>query len=199
MSKISSNFLSKKIGISKIFLKNGKSIVVTLLLMKKNNILTTGKQKLICSFVCKSKSTNKSNCNLFCEKKITSRKKIIHCNSNISLNSVEITNLNKGQILNIDCVPKGKKYMGAIKKYKFSGLESTHGVSLKHRSIGSTGQCQDPGRVFKGKKMSGRKKRNLVNLKKVQVLDVNNSLHIFIIKGSIPGNILSDIYVEPLI
>ena len=90
----------------------------------------------------------------------------------------------------------GKGFAGVMKKYNFAGLRATHGVSVSHRSHGSTGQRQDPGKVFKGKKMAGHmgaKFRTILNLEVIKS-DLENSL--IYIKGSIPGSKNSIIYLR---
>ena len=81
----------------------------------------------------------------------------------------------------------GKGFAGVMKRHNFGGLRASHGVSISHRSHGSTGQNQDPGRVFKGKKMAGRmgaKKVTKQNLKILHIDEVNN---LIVVKGSVPG------------
>ena len=74
-----------------------------------------------------------------------------------------------------------------MKRHNFGGLRASHGVSISHRSHGSTGQNQDPGRVFKGKKMAGRMGGTRVTKQNLKVLDVDNENKLLIIKGSMPG------------
>lgn len=93
-----------------------------------------------------------------------------------------------GQLLDIQGVTKGKGFQGGMKRHHFSGLAATHGVSVSHRSIGATGQRQDPGRVFKGKKMPGRMgnaTRTGQNLKLLRIDPVKNLLYV---KGCVAGN-----------
>ena len=90
----------------------------------------------------------------------------------------------------------GKGFAGVMKRHNFAGLRASHGVSISHRSHGSTGQNQDPGRVFKGKKMAGRmgnKKVTKQNLKIIEIDKVNNLL---ILKGSVPGKKNSIIFLK---
>ena len=90
----------------------------------------------------------------------------------------------------------GKGFAGVMKRHNFGGLRASHGVSISHRSHGSTGQNQDPGRVFKGKKMAGRmgnKKVTKQNLKIIEIDKVNNLL---IVKGSVPGKKNSVIFLK---
>ena len=100
------------------------------------------------------------------------------------------------QFIDASSISIGKGFAGVMKRHNFGGLRASHGVSISHRSHGSTGQNQDPGRVFKGKKMAGRmghKKVTKQNLKVVQIDNVNNLL---ILKGSVPGKKNSIIFLK---
>ena len=93
-----------------------------------------------------------------------------------------------GQYIDASGISIGKGFAGAMKRHNFGGLRASHGVSISHRSHGSTGQCQDPGKVFKGKKMAGHmgdKLRTMLNLEIVKSDLENNLLYL---KGSIPGS-----------
>ncbi|KAL7750803.1 hypothetical protein RI367_003760 [Sorochytrium milnesiophthora] len=93
-----------------------------------------------------------------------------------------------GQFVDVTGTSVGKGFQGVMKRWGFKGLPATHGVSVSHRSHGSTGQCQDPGRVFKGKKMAGRmggKQRTVQNLQVVKIDHDNNVLYV---KGAVPGH-----------
>ena len=96
-------------------------------------------------------------------------------------------------------VSKGKGFAGGMKRHNFGGLEATHGVSVNHRSIGSTGQCQDPGRVFKGKKMSGHMGAEQVTVQTLEVVRVDAERNLLLIKGSVPGATGSDVVVRPAV
>ncbi len=82
----------------------------------------------------------------------------------------------------------GKGFAGVIKRHKFSGLSASHGVSVKHRSQGSTGQCTDPGRTFKGKKMAGHMGNRRVTVQNLEVVDVDAQRGLILIKGAVPGS-----------
>ena len=92
-----------------------------------------------------------------------------------------------GQMVDVTGTSKGKGFAGAMKRWNFGGLRASHGVSISHRSHGSTGQCQDPGRVFKGKKMAGHygdERKTILNLEVVGT-DLDEAL--ILVKGAIPG------------
>ena len=75
-----------------------------------------------------------------------------------------------------------------MKRHNFSGLGASHGVSVSHRSHGSTGQCQDPGRTFKGKKMAGHMGNSRVTIHNLEVVEINNEDGLILIKGAVPGS-----------
>ena len=81
----------------------------------------------------------------------------------------------------------GKGYAGVMKRHNFGGLRASHGVSISHRSHGSTGQNQDPGRVFKGKKMAGRMGNKKVTKQNLKIISIDESNNLLVIKGSVPG------------
>jgi large subunit ribosomal protein L3 len=104
-----------------------------------------------------------------------------------------------GQKIDISGITKGKGFAGVVKRYGFGGGDATHGNSLSHRAPGSIGQCQTPGRVFKGKRMAGHmgdKKRTLQNL---SVVRVDAERNLLLVKGSVPGATGSDVVIRPAV
>jgi len=93
-----------------------------------------------------------------------------------------------GQKVDISGLTKGKGFAGAMKRWNFGGLEASHGVSVSHRSHGSTGQRQDPGRTFKGKKMSGHMGQVLVTTQNLEIAKVDVERGLIMIKGGVPGS-----------
>ena len=92
-----------------------------------------------------------------------------------------------GQLVDVTSVTIGKGYAGAMKRWNFAGLRATHGVSVSHRSAGSTGQRQDPGRTFKGKKMAGHMGVRRVTTLNIQVVGVDAEQGVLFLKGAVPG------------
>ena len=93
-----------------------------------------------------------------------------------------------GQFVDIAGTSNGKGFAGAMKRHNFGGLRASHGVSVSHRSHGSTGQCQDPGKVFKGKKMAGHLGAVRVTTQNIQVVRTDADRGLIMVKGSVPGN-----------
>jgi large subunit ribosomal protein L3 len=93
-----------------------------------------------------------------------------------------------GQIVDVSGITVGKGFAGTMKRHNYSGLEASHGVSISHRSPGSTGNRQDPGRTFKGKKMSGHMGQVLVTTQNVEIAKVDAERGLIMIKGGVPGS-----------
>lgn len=92
-----------------------------------------------------------------------------------------------GQIVDVTSTSKGKGFAGAMKRWNFGGLRASHGVSISHRSHGSIGQCQDPGRVFKGKKMAGHYGDERKTIQNLEIVSTDSAEGIILIKGAVPG------------
>jgi large subunit ribosomal protein L3 len=93
-----------------------------------------------------------------------------------------------GQFVDVAGTSIGKGFAGAMKRHNFGGLRASHGVSVSHRSHGSTGQCQDPGKVFKGKKMAGHMGAVRVTTQNLQVVRTDADRGLIMIKGAVPGS-----------
>jgi large subunit ribosomal protein L3 len=100
------------------------------------------------------------------------------------------------QFIDASSISVGKGFAGVMKRHNFGGLRASHGVSISHRSHGSTGQNQDPGRVFKGKKMAGRMGNSKVTKQNLKVIAVDNVNNLLIVKGSIPGKKNSVVFLK---
>jgi large subunit ribosomal protein L3 len=108
-----------------------------------------------------------------------------------------------GQFVDVVGISRGKGFAGAMKRWNFGGLRATHGVSVSHRSHGSTGQRQDPGKVFKGKKMAGHLGVERVTTQNLKVIAVDAEDGLLLIQGSVPGGengwiLISDAVKKPL-
>ena len=100
-----------------------------------------------------------------------------------------------GQFVDVCATSKGKGFAGAMKRHNFGGLRASHGVSISHRSHGSTGQCQEPGKVFKGKKMAGQMGNERVTTQNLQVVGVDLEDNLVLIKGAVPGANSAWVYI----
>ena len=205
-----SGLIATKVGNSSFFYKDGKNTQVTVLKVDEcivSNVKTLDKDgynaiQLASIEINKDISKiNKSQRKIFSSIKIKPKKiiKEFRVDNN---NILEIgTKLNADhfkvdQFVDASSVSIGKGFAGVMKRHNFGGLRASHGVSISHRSHGSTGQNQDPGRVFKGKKMAGRMGNRKVTKQNLKVIDIDSENNLLIIKGSVPGKKNSIIYLK---
>jgi large subunit ribosomal protein L3 len=109
---------------------------------------------------------------------------------------LDVSHFKVDQFVDASSISIGKGFAGVMKRHNFGGLRASHGVSISHRSHGSTGQNQDPGRVFKGKKMAGRMGNKKVTKQNLKVIDVDSENNLLMVKGSIPGKKNSIVYLK---
>jgi len=192
--------LGTKVGMTREFLTNGQSVPVTVIRVEKGRVLdvitkeTRGYSAVKVGFFSIKNSKLTSQMKGYFTKKSTEPKKIL---KEFRTDKVEefkegnefgIEILKNTKFVDVRSKTIGKGFAGVMKRWNFSGLRASHGVSVSHRSHGSTGQRQDPGKVFKGKKMAGHmgdKFRTMLNLEIVKSDLENNLLYL---KGSIPGS-----------
>ena len=105
----------------------------------------------------------------------------------------------QGQKVDVAGRSKGKGFQGAVKRWNFSMQDATHGNSLSHRAPGSIGQCQTPGRVFKGKKMAGHMGAERVTTQGLEVVRVDSERNLLLIKGAVPGAKNGDVFIKPAV
>jgi len=197
---MSIGLIGKKIGMTREFLDNGMSVPITILFVEKGRILDVitkekrGYDAVQIGFgkIKNSKLTNQMKG--FFTKKATEPKKILkefkvnNIDEYKEGNEIGLEVFKDQKFVDITSKTIGKGFAGVIKRHKFSGMRASHGVSVSHRAHGSTGQNQDPGKVFKGKKMAGHmgdKPRTIQNLEIIKS-DLENSL--IFVKGSVPGS-----------
>ncbi len=192
--------IGKKIGMTREFFDSGYSVPVTVLSVEKGRIITVitkekrGYDAIQVGFGKIKNSKLKKQMKGFFAKKSTEPKKLLKefRVDNISEykegNEIGLELFKDQKFVDIQSKTIGKGFAGVMKRHNFSGLRASHGVSVSHRAHGSTGQNQDPGRVFKGKKMAGHmgdKNRTVQNLEIIKS-DLENNL--IFLKGSIPGS-----------
>ena len=110
--------------------------------------------------------------------------------------SINVSHFKTDQFVDVTSISIGKGFAGAMKRHNFGGLRASHGVSISHRSHGSTGQNQDPGKVFKGKKMAGHMGAKKVTIQNLRVVEVDAENNLLIINGSVPGKKNSTIIIK---
>ena len=109
---------------------------------------------------------------------------------------LDVNHFKIDQFVDASSISIGKGFAGVMKRHNFGGLRASHGVSISHRSHGSTGQNQDPGRVFKGKKMAGRMGDKKVTKQNLKVIYVDSENNLLMVKGSVPGKKNSIVYLK---
>ena len=113
--------------------------------------------------------------------------------------SIGVNQFEAGQKVDVSGTSKGKGFAGVIKRWNFSHQDNSHGNSLSHRAPGSIGQCQTPGRVFKGKKMAGQMGNVKVTTQNLEVVRVDIDRNLLLIKGAVPGPAGGDVYIRPAV
>jgi len=200
--------IGKKIGMTREFYKSGQSIPVTVVKMEKARVIQViQKEKRGYDAVqlgygkIKNSKLTKSMKGFYAKRNTEAKKKLKEFRVKNTENYKEgnefgLEIFKEVKFVDIKSKTIGKGFAGAMKRHNFSGLRATHGVSVSHRSHGSTGQRQDPGKVFKGKKMAGHmgdKHRTMQNIEIVKSDLENNLLYL---KGSIPGSKNTEVLVK---
>ena len=211
---MSLGLVGRKVGMTRVFTDDGISIPVTVLEVVPNRVTqiktieNDGYQAVQVAYgSVKPSKLNKATTGHYAKaaKEAGVGLKELKSNSTDDLSSLTIDSsfsvdiFEKGQKVDVSGVTIGKGFSGAQKRHHFRSQRATHGVSVSHNSLGSTGHCQDPGRVFPGKKMSGQlgsKRRTTQNL---EVVRIDSKRNLILIKGAIPGSKGSDIEIKPAI
>ncbi len=206
MSEIA--LIGKKIGMTREFYKSGQLVPVTVLKMEKARVIhiidekTRGYNAVQLGYgKIKNSKLTKSMKGYFSKKNTEAKKKL----KEYRVKSIE--NYKEGNefgleifkdIKFVDTRSKtiGKGFAGAMKRHNFGGLRASHGVSISHRSHGSTGQRQDPGKVFKGKKMAGHMGDKLRTMQNIEIIKADLENELLYLKGSIPGSKNAEILVK---
>ena len=195
-----SGVIAKKVGMTRLFMDDGKQIPVTVLQLDKLQVVakrtaeTDGYSAVqLGAGTAKAKRTSQAMRGHFAAAKVEPKRKIAEFRvdpENLIDVGEEITanHYFEGQFVDVSGTSIGKGFAGAMKRWNFGGLRASHGVSISHRSHGSTGQCQDPGRVFKGKKMAGHMGAARVTTQNLQVVRTDADRGLIMVKGAVPGS-----------
>ena len=209
MSEI--GLIGKKIGMSREFYKTGQSVPVTVVKIEKARVIQVIEQdkrgykavQLGYGKIKNSKLT-KAMKNFYTKKNTEAKRKLKEFRVEKTENYKEgnefgLEIFNETKFVDIKSKTIGKGFAGVMKRHNFSGLRATHGVSVSHRSHGSTGQRQDPGKVFKGKKMAGHMGDKIRTMQNIEIIksDIENDL--LYLKGSIPGSKNTEVLVKKAI
>ncbi|OCX58625.1 50S ribosomal protein L3 [Thioclava sp. SK-1] len=195
-----SGVIAKKLGMTRLFLEDGKQVPVTVLQLDNLQVVaqrtseTDGYTAVqLGAGTAKAKRTSAALRGHFAKANVEPKRKVAEFRvsaENLIEVGAEISaeHYAEGQFVDVAGTSIGKGFAGAMKRHNFGGLRATHGVSISHRSHGSTGQCQDPGRVFKGKKMAGHLGAVRVTTQNIQVIKTDADRGLILVKGSVPGS-----------
>ncbi len=195
-----SGIIAKKIGMTRLFMDDGRQVPVTVLKLDNLQVVaqrTSEKDGYTAvqlgAGAAKAKRTSKAMRGHFAAAKVEPKRKVAEFRvdpENLIGVGEEITadHYFAGQYVDVAGTSIGKGFAGAMKRHNFGGLRATHGVSISHRSHGSTGQCQDPGKVFKGKKMAGHMGAARVTTQNLEVVKTDADRGLIMVKGAVPGS-----------
>ena len=195
-----SGVIAKKVGMTRLFMDDGKQVPVTVLQLDKLQVVAQRTPERdgyaavqLGAGTAKAKRTSQAMRGHFAAAKVEPKRKIAEFRvdpENLIEVGEEITanHYFEGQFVDVSGTSIGKGFAGAMKRHNFRGLRASHGVSISHRSHGSTGQCQEPGRVFKGKKMAGHMGAVRVTTQNLQVVRTDADRGLIMVKGAVPGS-----------
>ena len=195
-----SGVIAKKLGMTRVFSADGLHVPVTVLSMDDCQVIATrtderdgysavqlglGKPK--------TKNVSKAMRGHFAKAKVEPKFKVaefrVSPNAMLEVGAtLSVEHYVSGQYVDVTGTSIGKGHAGVMKRHNFSGQRATHGVSLSHRIAGSTGMCQDPGRVFKGKKMSGHMGDARSTTLNLEIIEVDAGRGLILVKGAVPGS-----------
>jgi len=195
-----SGVIAKKLGMTRLFMEDGRQVPVTVLQMENLQVVAQRTAERdgysavqLGAGNAKAKNTTKPMRGHFARANVAPKRKIVEFRvapENMIDVGAELTadHFVSGQYVDVAGTSIGKGFAGAMKRHNFGGLRASHGVSISHRSHGSTGQCQDPGKVFKGKKMAGHMGSARVTVQNLEVVRTDADRGLIMIKGAVPGS-----------
>jgi large subunit ribosomal protein L3 len=195
-----SGVIAKKVGMTRLFMEDGRQVPVTVLRLDKLQVVAQRTPEndgytavQLGAGTARAKRVSRPLRGHFAAAKVEPKRKIAEFRvapENMIDVGEEITadHYFEGQFVDVCGTSIGKGFAGGMKRHNFRGLEATHGISIAHRSHGSTGGCQDPGRVWKGKKMAGHMGAARVTTQNLQVVRTDSSRGLIMVKGAVPGS-----------
>ena len=195
-----SGLVAQKVGMTRVFNAAGNHVPVTVLQVDDAQVVAQRTQEKdgytaiqVGVGVRKKSRTNRALKGHYAKAKVEPKRKLVEfrvaADKLLDVGSVFVpSHFMAGQFVDVTGISIGKGFAGAMKRWNFSGLEATHGVSISHRSHGSTGQNQDPGRVFKGKKMAGHLGQERVTIQNLEIVSVDDDKGLIFVKGAVPGH-----------
>ncbi|WP_373332286.1 50S ribosomal protein L3 [Thiopseudomonas alkaliphila] len=202
--------VGRKCGMTRIFTEEGVSIPVTVIEVEPNRVTqfkteeTDGYRAVQVTYGARRDSrVTKAQKGHFSKAGVAAGRKVVEFRleeGEYQAGDQVTTELfEAGQKVDVTGQSKGKGFAGTIKRWNFRGQDNTHGNSVSHRVPGSIGQCQTPGRVFKGKKMSGHMGAERVTVQSLEVVRVDAERNLLLVKGAVPGATGSDVIVRPAV
>ena len=200
--------IGKKIGMSREFFKTGQSVPVTVLKMETGRVINVinkenrGYNAVQIGFgKIKNSKLTKAMKGYFAKKNTEPKKTLkefrLENTENFKEgNEIGLEIFENVKFVDVKSKTIGKGFAGAMKRHNFGGLRATHGVSISHRSHGSTGQRQDPGKVFKGKKMAGHMGDKIRTIQNIEVIKTDKDNNLLYLKGSIPGSKNTEVLIR---
>jgi large subunit ribosomal protein L3 len=191
--------IAKKMGMTRLFQEDGRHVPVTVLALEECQVVSirTGEKDgytalQVGSGEAKQKNVAKPQREHFAKAKVPLKRKLAEFRvSEDALlevgSTIAASHFVPGQMVDVTGHTQGKGFAGGMKRWGFGGLRATHGVSLSHRSLGSTGQRQDPGKVFKGKKMAGHMGDRQRTQQNLEIVRTDDDRGLIFVKGSVPG------------
>ena len=200
--------IGKKIGMTREFYKSGQSVPVTVVKMEKARVIQViqkdkrGYEAVQLGYgKIKNSKLSKSMKGFYAKKNTEPKKKlkefrVKNTETYKEGNELGLEIFKEVKFVDVKSKTIGKGFAGAMKRHNFAGLRATHGVSVSHRSHGSTGQRQDPGKVFKGKKMAGHMGDKLRTIQNIEIIKSDLENNLLYLKGSIPGSKNTEVMVK---
>jgi large subunit ribosomal protein L3 len=200
--------IAKKEGMTRIFDADGRHVPVTVLRLDNCQVVAVRSMETdgyvavqLGAGKAKVKRTSKAMRGHFAKSKVEPKKKMaeFRVDADKILNIGDEIGANhfvEGQFVDVVGTTKGKGFAGAMKRHNFGGMRASHGVSVSHRAHGSTGQCQDPGKVFKGKKMAGHMGDETQTTQNLKVVAIDEEHNIVLVKGAVPGSISGWVLIQ---
>ena len=194
-----SGLIAQKLGMTRIFTDDGAHVPVTVLALQGCQVVGQRTQEKdgyvalqLGAGSVKVKNVSKAERGQYAAAKVEPKRKVVEFRvSEDNLMDVgselQADHFIEGQLVDVTGTSIGKGFAGGMKRWNFGGLRATHGVSVSHRSHGSTGQNQDPGKVFKGKKMAGHMGDARVTTQNVKVVKTDIERGLIMVQGSVPG------------
>ncbi|MBI1273132.1 MAG: 50S ribosomal protein L3 [Alphaproteobacteria bacterium] len=191
--------LTEKLGMTRIFTDAGQHVPVTVLKLDSCQVVAVRSQEKngytalqIGVGACKAKHLTKAQRGHFAKAKVEPKKQMaefrVSPDAVLDVGAeILVTHFVPGQFVDVSATTIGKGFQGVMKRHNFSGLRASHGVSVSHRSHGSTGQRQDPGKVFKNKKMAGHMGAVRTTIQNLEVIAVDAEEGLIMVRGAVPG------------